>query len=84
MACAACLHTATCATDAARAFRAWEAEHRPGAARLPIFSLTANVLDEHRRECEDAGMARAAHQKLIARMLAFLCGRSVIRLAAAC
>jgi CheY-like chemotaxis protein len=41
--------------DATRAFRAWEQEHRPG-LRLPIYCLTANVLDEHRQECEAAGM----------------------------
>ena len=37
----------------ARALRAWEAEH--GVPQLPIYCLTANVLAEHRAECEDAG-----------------------------
>ena len=43
--------------DATRAFRAWEREHAPHAApRLPVFCITANVLEEHRLECETAGM----------------------------
>jgi CheY-like chemotaxis protein len=37
----------------ARALRAWEAEN--GAPQLPVYCLTANVLAEHRAECEDAG-----------------------------
>ena len=37
----------------ARSLRAWEAER--GAARLPLYCLTANVLEEHRAECESAG-----------------------------
>ena len=43
--------------DAGRAFRAWEAKRLPAGApgRLPMFCLTANVLDEHRQECEAAG-----------------------------
>ena len=28
----------------------------PGALRLPVFCITANVLEEHRAECKDAGM----------------------------
>lgn len=43
--------------DAARTFRAWELEHvSPAAPRLPVFCLTANVLEEHRVQCADAGM----------------------------
>ena len=37
----------------ARALRAWEAEL--GVPNLPVYCLTANVLAEHRAECEDAG-----------------------------
>ncbi len=55
--------------EAARAFRAWEAEHRPGAPRLPIFALTANVLDEHRAECAAAGMDGFVSKPLRACML---------------
>lgn len=40
--------------DVARAFRDWEAACE-GAPRLPLFCLTANVLDEHRAEAEAAG-----------------------------
>ncbi len=40
---------------AARAFRAWEAAHRPRAPRTPMYCLTANVLEEHRAECDAAG-----------------------------
>jgi CheY-like chemotaxis protein len=39
----------------AAAFRAFESVARPHAMRLPIFALTANVLEEHARECMDAG-----------------------------
>ena len=39
--------------EVARSLRAWEAER--GAARLPLYCLTANVLEEHRAECESAG-----------------------------
>jgi signal transduction histidine kinase len=46
-------------TQAASEFRAWEAAARPGAMRLPIIALTANVLEEHASECENAGMVRA-------------------------
>jgi CheY-like chemotaxis protein len=43
--------------DATRAFRAWERDHAPrGVPSLPIFCITANVLEEHRLECETAGM----------------------------
>jgi CheY-like chemotaxis protein len=41
--------------DAARAWRAWEAQHRPGGPRLPLLCLTANVMEENREECEAAG-----------------------------
>jgi CheY-like chemotaxis protein len=43
-------------TEVAAEFRAWEAAARPGAMRLPIIALTANVLEEHASECEGAGM----------------------------
>jgi CheY-like chemotaxis protein len=60
-------------TDAARAFRAWEQERRPGAPRLlPIYALTANVLEEHRLECEQAGMDSFATKPLRANVLAEL------------
>jgi CheY-like chemotaxis protein len=59
-------------TDAARAFRAWEQERLPGAARLPIYALTANVLEEHRLECEQAGMDSFATKPLRANVLAEL------------
>ena len=39
----------------AAAFRAWEAAHRAGCPALPLYCLTANVLDEAREECEEAG-----------------------------
>lgn len=43
--------------EAARAFRAWEAERStPSASRLPIVALTANVLEQHAAECAAAGM----------------------------
>jgi CheY-like chemotaxis protein len=45
--------------DATRAFREWERQRLPPAApRLPVFCITANVLEEHRLECERAGMVR--------------------------
>ncbi len=35
--------------DATRAFRAWEQDNLPpDAPRLPVFCITANVLEEHR------------------------------------
>ena len=42
--------------DAARAVRAWEAAQRPPRPPVPIYALTANVLEEHRAECDAAGM----------------------------
>ena len=36
-----------------RSLRAWELER--GMPRLPVYCLTANVLEEHRAECENAG-----------------------------
>jgi CheY-like chemotaxis protein len=42
--------------DVASAFRVWEAETQPGAMRLPIIALTANVMEEHAAECASAGM----------------------------
>jgi len=44
--------------DATRLFRAWEREHAPSQPCLPVFCFTANVLEEHRLECELAGMVR--------------------------
>ncbi len=42
-----------------RAFRAWEAARLPpDAPRLPIFALSANVLDEHIAASYDAGVTR--------------------------
>lgn len=42
--------------DVAASFRAWQAEALPGAMRLPIIALTANVMEEHAAECASAGM----------------------------
>ena len=42
--------------DAARALRAWEAAQRPPRPPVPMYALTANVLEEHRAECDAAGM----------------------------
>jgi CheY-like chemotaxis protein len=42
--------------DAARALRAWEAAQRPPRLPVPMYALTANVLEEHRAECDAAGM----------------------------
>jgi len=42
--------------DAARAVRAWEAAQRPPRQPVPMYALTANVLEEHRAECDAAGM----------------------------
>ena len=43
-------------TEVASAFRAFEAGVRPASSmRLPIFALTANVLEEHAAECIQAG-----------------------------
>ena len=49
-------------TQVASAFRTFEAGIRPSASmRLPIFALTANVLEEHAAECIQAGcVARVA------------------------
>ena len=49
-------------TQVAAAFRTFEAGVRPSASmRLPIFALTANVLEEHAAECIQAGcVARVA------------------------
>jgi len=42
----------------ARAFREWEAATKPhDKHRLPIIALSANVLDEHVRQCYAAGMS---------------------------
>lgn len=43
--------------DAARAFRSWEAARGASstAPLIPLFCLTANVLEEHRKEAELAG-----------------------------
>lgn len=40
--------------DCAREFRAWEREHSPH-RHVPIICFTANVLDEHRIQSEEAG-----------------------------
>jgi CheY-like chemotaxis protein len=42
--------------EATRAFRAWEAAQPREWPRLPVYCLTANVLEEHRLECAAAGM----------------------------
>ena len=42
--------------DAARALRAWEAAQCPPRPPVPMYALTANVLEEHRAECAAAGM----------------------------
>jgi CheY-like chemotaxis protein len=42
-----------------RAFRIWEAARLPpGAPRLPIDTLSANVMDEHVAASYDAGVTR--------------------------
>jgi CheY-like chemotaxis protein len=44
-------------SQATRAFRDWELAHAsPGTPRLPIIAFTANVLEETREECDEAGM----------------------------
>ena len=62
--------------DCARAFRAWEAQHRPGAPPLPMICLTANVLDEHRAECEAAGYDGFVTKPLAGSMLPQLRARA--------
>ena len=42
-------------TEVTSAFRTFEAGIRPSSMRLPIFALTANVLEEHAAECIHAG-----------------------------
>ncbi|WBV43894.1 ATP-binding protein [Pseudoroseomonas cervicalis] len=42
--------------ETARRLRAWEAAMRPGAPRLPVLALTAEVGDAPRRACLEAGM----------------------------
>lgn len=42
--------------QATQRFRAWEAAHRQGAPRLPIFALSANVAAEKDADCARAGM----------------------------
>ena len=68
--------------DAARAFRAWEAVHRPGAPPLPMLCLTANVLDEHRAECEAAGFNSFVTKPLHSSMLPQLRARAEAHAAA--
>ena len=41
---------------ATRAFREWEVAHAPCGTRLPVYCLTANVLEEHKDVCCAAGM----------------------------
>ncbi len=44
-------------SQATRAFRDWELAHvSAGAPRLPIIAFTADVLEETRAECEEAGL----------------------------
>jgi hypothetical protein len=46
--------------QAATAFREWEANARPGAMRLPLVALTANVLEQvSRRSLSGIGYARS-------------------------
>ena len=40
--------------EATKQIRAYEQEH--GLKRIPIFAMTANVFDEDRRKCLEAGM----------------------------
>jgi two-component system sensor histidine kinase/response regulator len=58
--------------DAARAWRTWEAQHRPGGPRLPMLCLTANVMEESREECEAAGFDAFLPKPLRAAALAEL------------
>ncbi len=69
--------------EAARAFREWEAAHLPpGAPRLPVLCLTANVLEEHAAECAAAGMDALLTKPLRADALADLRTRAVTYAAA--
>ena len=69
--------------EAGRAFRAWEAARLPpGAPRLPMYCLTANVLEEHRRECEAAGFDGFHTKPLRADALAALQARAAAHAAA--
>ncbi len=60
-------------TQVAAAFRAWEAVNRPGAMKLPLIALTANVAEEHAVECSEAGMVRARAQRATAWLLHGFC-----------
>jgi CheY-like chemotaxis protein len=70
-------------SEAARAFRAWEAAHMPpDVPPLPMFCITANVLEEHRAECEDAGMDGFITKPLRADALTQLAERAAAQAAA--
>jgi CheY-like chemotaxis protein len=69
--------------EATRAFREWEQAHLPpGAPRLPVLCLTANVLEEHAAECAAAGMDTMLTKPLRADALAGLRARAATYAAA--
>jgi CheY-like chemotaxis protein len=67
-------HCSLRCADATRAFRAWERDNLPAdAPRLPVYCITANVLEEHRQACETAGMVRWHCELIHMRSHGFAC-----------